>query len=104
MTLLRLKLHMLHIEFFRQLNTGGVKDGIILLSSLVTLEDEYGATKILFIGPTEGGLKVEQDGSEIVVITPASPMGRGLLGRRAGDTAEIETGTSRKEYAIVEVA
>jgi len=91
------------IEIYRQLSADE-KHGTIRLTSLVTLEDEYGATKILFIGPTEGGLKVEQDGSEIVVITPASPMGRGLLGRRAGDTAEIETGTGRTEYAIVEVA
>jgi transcription elongation GreA/GreB family factor len=77
---------------------------VIRLTSLVTLEDESGATKILFVGPTEGGLKIEQDGNEIVVITPTSLMGRGLLGRSIGDTVEIETGTSRTEYAIVEVA
>jgi len=91
------------IEIYRQL-TANEKHGVVCLTSLVTIEDEYGATKILFIGPAEGGLKIEQDGKEIVVITPTSPMGRGLLGRSIGDTAEIETGTSRTEYAIVEVA
>ena len=91
------------IEIYRQL-TADEKHAVIRLASLVTLEDEYGATKILFIGPTEGGLKIEQDGNDIVVITPTSPMGRGLLGRSIGDTAEIETGTGRTEYAIVEVA
>ena len=90
------------IEIYRQL-TVDEKHAVIRLASLVTLEDEYGATKILFIGPTEGGLKIEQDDNEIVVITPASPMGRGLLGRTVGDTVEIETGTSRTEYTIVEV-
>ncbi len=91
------------IEIYRQL-TADEKHAVIRLASLVTLEDEYGATKILFIGPTEGGLKIEQDDNEIVVITPASPMGRGLLGRSVGDTVEIETGTCRTEYTIVEVA
>jgi len=92
------------IEFFRQLNTGGVKDGIILLSSLVTLEDEFGAKRILFLGPAEGGLKVELDGEEVVVITPASPMGKGLFGKSVGDSVEIETGATRTEYTIVEVS
>jgi len=91
------------IEIYRQLSADG-KNGVISLSSLVTIEDEYGSIKILFIGPVEGGLKIEEDGKEIVVITPTSPMGRGLLGRSVGDTAEIEIGTNRTEYTIVEVA
>lgn len=92
------------IEIYRHLDTAGIKDDIIRLTALVTLEGDNGASRILFIGPAEGGLKIEQGGEEVVVITPASPMGKELIGKSVSDTAEIETGSIRTEYVIVEVS
>lgn len=92
------------IEVYRQLKVAALPEDIIGLTSLVTLEAEDGATRLLFIGPAEGGLKIEQAGVTLVVITPGSPMGRALLGKRSGDTIEIEAGSTRSEYAIVEVS
>lgn len=92
------------IEIYRQLNVAALPDDSIRLTSLVTLEDGNGATRILFIGPAEGGLKIDQEGVPLVVITPGSPMGRELLGKRSGDSIEIETGSTRSEYAIVAVS
>jgi len=92
------------IEVFRQLQLNEDEDDIISVASLVTLQDSAGTIKILFIGPLEGGLKIEQEGEEIVVITLASPVGRVLLGRRAGDTVEILAGTMRVEYEIIKVS
>lgn len=91
------------IEMYKQLKPHGSHVETVRLTSLVTLEDAGVMEKTVFIGPAEGGLKIEHKGEEIVVITPASPMGRELLGKRAGDAIEIETGTSRMEYEIVEV-
>ena len=90
------------IEIYRQLRPLAVAD-TIRLTSLVTLEDAEGTIKMVFIGPAEGGLKIEQQGKEIVVITPGSPMGRELLGKSLADTVEIEAGTGRTGYEIVEV-
>jgi transcription elongation GreA/GreB family factor len=42
-----------------------------------------------FIGPRAGGMELKLDGREILVLTPQSPLGRQLLGKRAGD--EIKT-------------
>ncbi len=39
-----------------------------------------------FIGPSAGGTEVLIDGQTVLVITPASPVGRQLLGRRVGDS------------------
>ncbi len=91
------------IEIYRQLEVPGKSDDTIRLASLVSLEDAEGVTKIVFIGPIEGGLKIDIDGKEIVVITPGSPMGRELLGKGVGDSVRIGSGTSRMEYEIVEV-
>lgn len=60
-------------------------DAPIRLSALVTLEDETGRERRLFIGPHAGGMKLTDARGEIVVITPASPWGERLLGLVAGD-------------------
>lgn len=38
-----------------------------------------------FLGPASGGLEVEVGGTEVTVITPEAPLGRQLVGRKAGD-------------------
>ena len=48
-------------------------------------------------------MNIDQQGKQIVVITPGSPMGRELIGKSVGDSVEIETEPSRTEYEIVEV-
>jgi transcription elongation GreA/GreB family factor len=71
----------------------------IRLTALVTLEAEDGAIKHFFIGPQEGGLKLQLDDEEILVITPGSPLGSDLIGKSVGD--EVALGST--SYEIVEV-
>jgi len=63
----------------------------VRLGSWVTLktgasQDEY------FMGPAEGGLEVQMDGQEIMVITPASPLGARLMGKLTGDAIALPSG------------
>ena len=90
------------LELYRQLDDQRSGKSIHL-ASLVTLEDGDGITKTLFIGPSEGGLKIGMDGYEITVITPASPLGRELFGKSVGDAVELQTGAVCTVYEIVEV-
>ena len=62
-----------------------------------------GTRKVVLIGPREGGLKIICSQTEVMVITPASPLGQELIGKLSGDSIEIATGANRKEYEIVEV-
>ena len=41
-----------------------------------------------FIGPRAGGLEVALDGQTVLVLTPQSPLGRELIGKRAGETVQ----------------
>jgi hypothetical protein len=52
---------------------------------------ELGGTRSswYFMGPRAGGLEVTHGGREFLVITPQSPLGRELLGRRVGDTVKL---------------
>ncbi len=78
-------------------------DKPIRLTALVTLEDEGGAIRRVFVGPEAGGLKIEAEDGEVVVITPQSPLGRRLIGKVAGDVVEMGSGPESKEYEIVAI-
>lgn len=64
-------------------------DTPIRLSALVELEAEDGEERAVFIGPREGGLKLQLQGREVMVITPASPLGAQLIGKSTGDSVSI---------------
>ncbi|MBC8016919.1 MAG: GreA/GreB family elongation factor [Verrucomicrobia bacterium] len=76
-------------------------DSTIGLTALVTLTGADGTTRTVFIGPLEGGMKVVYQQTEIVVITPASPLGRDLIGRSVGDLVRIGTASNAREFEIV---
>jgi hypothetical protein len=79
-------------------------DSPIRLTALVTIEDTKGDTRRLFIGPQAGGMKVYDDMGEIVVITPASPLGRRLLGLRSGDDVLFGDSATPMIFTIVAVS
>ena len=45
----------------------------VYLTALVVLESDGGNHRTLFLGPAAGGLKVDFNNNEVVVITPDSP-------------------------------
>jgi transcription elongation GreA/GreB family factor len=60
----------------------------IASGALVTLEAE-GRSAAYLMGPSSGGLEASDGSSTATVVTAASPLGRQLLGRRAGDDVKI---------------
>ena len=75
----------------------------IRLASLVTLQDGTGSQKQLFIGPIEGGLKVTTKTGDVMVITPASLLGKSLIGKSSDDSVDIVSGGARMSYYIIDV-
>lgn len=60
-------------------------DEPIAPGALIEIQDHH-ETLWYFLGPSAGGTTVEHEGREILVITPASPLGHQLVGKHAGDT------------------
>jgi len=79
----------------------GPEDGIDL-SAVVELEGP-GETAIYFIGPRAGGTEIVHQKKTLLVMTPQSPLGSALLGRKQGERLVIEIGGSRKEYRVARV-
>lgn len=72
------------------------------LTALVRMETD-GTRATYFIGPTSGGLEIECDGEEIMVITPSSPLGRSLMGKQAGQRWTTKLGAATAHYHILSV-
>jgi transcription elongation GreA/GreB family factor len=73
------------------------------LTALVKLETGD-AVSSYFIGPKSGGLEIDYQGDEIMVITPQSPLGENLMGRKAGQRWTAKVGGAAVKYHIVSVA
>lgn len=71
----------------------------IRLSAFVTIVDEKGVERQLFLGPDAGGLKIDHNGDIVSVITPQAPLGRAILGCVVDDQVEI----GAKTYDIIGV-
>jgi hypothetical protein len=72
------------------------------LTALVELDTD-GIRSTYFIGPKNGGLEIEHQRKEIMVITPQSPLGQNLMGRKAGQRWTAKIGGSTVKYHIVSV-
>ncbi|WP_432822919.1 transcription elongation factor GreAB [Trichloromonas sp.] len=92
------------LEAYRKLELRDFDDDTpIRLTALITLEDETGSSRQVFLGPEAGGLKIADAQGEIVVITPGSPLGRGLIGKRVGDELQTGQAESRRTMSVERV-
>ena len=69
------------------------------------VELEFNAEKsAYFIGPRAGGMEILHDRREVLVITPQSPLGEQLLGRRQGDLLKLNLAGAQNQYHVTAVA
>lgn len=61
---------------------------VIALGAVVELSNR-GRSTWYFLGPRAGGLELLAEGHALLVLTPQSPLGRQLLGKRVGDTVQM---------------
>jgi transcription elongation GreA/GreB family factor len=75
-------------------------DAAVAMSALVATEDGNGDRDLWFVAPAGGGIDLSVDGHRIRVITPSSPLGRALVGKRVDDEAELDTPRGRRSLTI----
>jgi transcription elongation GreA/GreB family factor len=76
----------------------------ITLGAVVEVEDgEAGRT--FFLAPVGAGVELTGPGGDgfLSVVTPASPIGRAVLGRSVGDTVQVDVPGDIKEWTITYV-
>lgn len=91
------------VKLYQSLNLRDFVPGDpIDLSAVVKLKSQD-ATTLYFIGPKNGGLEVNYKGDEITVVTPHSPLGQKLIGKKSGASWTEKSGSSVVKYQIIEV-
>jgi transcription elongation GreA/GreB family factor len=75
----------------------------IALGALVAVEDER-ETVHYFLAPAGGGLRLPLAGREVRVVTPKSPIGQALIGKRQGDDLDLRTPQGVNECSIATVS
>jgi transcription elongation factor GreA len=71
--------------------------GIVQIGSRVVVRDEFGESSYDIVGPTEGNMARG-------LLSVASPLGKALVDRRAGDTVSFSTPGGDREATILSVA
>ncbi|MBK9071836.1 MAG: GreA/GreB family elongation factor [Myxococcales bacterium] len=75
----------------------------ILLGALVEIEDaESGDGRTLFLAPVGAGVTLTGPGGDgfLTVVTPASPVGRAVMGRKVGDVVDVAVQGELREWQI----
>ena len=72
------------------------------LGALVELETA-GEPTLYLIGPKAGGTEVTHQKREVLVITPQSPLGQQLIGRKQGDILQINIAGARNQHRVLQV-
>lgn len=73
---------------------------VVAMAAVVAV-DEDGATQRYFLAPHGGG-NVLAGGT--LVITPSSPLGRALFGKRTDDEVELKIAGKTRELSVISVA
>jgi hypothetical protein len=79
------------------------KETPIDLTALVELESK-GERTLYFLGPKGGGLELRHRGQEILVITPESPLGQQLVGKKVGARIKFQTRGPAQELHVTAVS
>jgi len=73
------------------------------LTALVELQGKRDVSTY-FVAPCAGGTEVVHSKREILVITPQSPLGQQLIGKKQGEKLRIEIAGNRDDYTILSVS
>jgi hypothetical protein len=78
-------------------------DDAIALGTYIQLVDQDDRTLCLFLAPVSGGLKFHYNDTDIMIITPQSPLGHCLLGKFVDDEFDFGEGAHKKHYVIQDI-
>ena len=90
------------VEFEKLNPRAFAKDETINLGALVELETG-GEQAFYLLGPRAGGTEILHDKKEILVITPQSPLGEQLVGKKAGDNLKLKFGGELRAAKVLKV-
>ncbi|MEM6273879.1 MAG: GreA/GreB family elongation factor [Myxococcota bacterium] len=75
----------------------------VSLGARIELEDDEGERRVVALLPCAGGLEIELDKARIRIVTPRSPLGSALLGKKVGDEIELRVRDRVRSFFVTGV-
>lgn len=72
--------------------------------ALVTIADDDGDEALYLLAPAGGGEKLQVAECSILVLTPQSPLGAAIAGKRCGDAVEVDLPSGRLRAEVTHVS
>ncbi len=77
-------------------------DDVVAPASLS--EIEFSGRKLwVLVVPQHGGLVTQLEGQPVQVVTPNSPLGEAMLGKKPGESFQVRAGAGTREYRILRI-
>jgi len=88
------------LEAFRP--SSFVRGAQVDVGAIVEIEDDEGEGRTFFLAPVGAGITLTGPGGDgfLSVVTPSSPIGRAVLGRRVGDVVDVTVAGDVREWTI----
>ncbi len=81
-----------------------VEADYVKIGSIVEITDDNGKKDSYLVLPAGGGIKIEDQGKIIVVITPQAPVAAALLGKKQGENIELKIGNSTRKLTVLNIS
>lgn len=75
----------------------------IALSAMVQLAADKLQKHWFFIGPKNGGFRIDIDDEVVTIITPLSPMGKALVGKYVEDEITLQRGKNKMKDSVIRI-
>ncbi len=85
---------------YRFLPTREFKENDVVCAGCLVELELQGRKAYYYLVPAGGGLILAMDGKPVQVITPQSPLGEAILGRRLGDLVQVSIRDQIRQYKI----
>jgi transcription elongation GreA/GreB family factor len=92
------------LTLFHALDLSPLPPGAPAAVGAIIVLEARGRQSRYFLGPRNGGLDINIDGTTVTVVTPTSPLGRQLIGQRTGATVQLPGRGGPVAHRIVEIA
>ncbi|MBU6375608.1 MAG: GreA/GreB family elongation factor [Bdellovibrionales bacterium] len=79
------------------------EEGDAVAPASLVLVELSGRQLWIFLVPQNGGLITHYEGQPVQVLTPQSPLGEAILGKRTGDQFSIPTASGTRDYRILQI-
>ena len=91
------------ITLFRFFPVRDLEAGAVACAGALVQLSCNGTLAFYFVVPQGGGLVTRVDGEAVQVITPLSPIGDALMGKKVGETVDVETRSGDRQYKVISI-